>query len=70
MNRGEGESVSSGSVKEIIKRLIENEQGSEPLTDGAISAALAADGIRLSRRTVAKYREELKILKAGQRHRL
>ncbi len=70
LNRGEGESVSSGSVKEIIKRLIENEQGSEPLTDGAISAALAADGIRLSRRTVAKYREELKILKAGQRHRL
>ncbi len=70
LGSGEGESVSSGSVKEMIKRMIEEEAGSAPLTDGAVASELAAKGIRLSRRTVAKYREELKILKAGQRHRL
>ena len=70
LSGGAGESVSSGAVKEMIKRMIEGEQGKDPLTDGAVAVELAAKGVKLSRRTVAKYREEMKILKAGQRHRL
>ena len=70
LSSGAGESVSSGSVKQMIRIMIETEEGNAPLTDGAVASELAAKGIRLSRRTVAKYREEMKILAAGQRHRL
>jgi len=52
-----------------IRRMIEAEDSSHPLSDQEIADALAADGVALARRTVAKYRDELQILPARLRHR-
>ncbi|HEX9637184.1 MAG TPA: RNA polymerase factor sigma-54 [Acidobacteriota bacterium] len=56
-----GEEVSSLSVKEKIKRLIEAEQAQQPLSDAQIVEILSREGLTIARRTVAKYRDELKI---------
>jgi RNA polymerase sigma-54 factor len=53
------------SVKDIIKEMIQRE--SEPLTDRKICDLLSRRGIRIARRTVAKYRAELKILPSTMR---
>jgi RNA polymerase sigma-54 factor len=53
------------SVKDIIREMIENE--SEPLTDRKICDLLAKQGIRIARRTVAKYRAELNVLPSTMR---
>ncbi len=59
--RGGGESVSSLTVKDRIKRIIAAEDGKHPLSDAAIVKILKTEGLQIARRTVAKYREELKI---------
>jgi RNA polymerase sigma-54 factor len=60
--------TASLGVKDVIKQLIENEDRSRPFSDQEIVDKLRNDnGIRLARRTVAKYREELKILPARLR---
>jgi RNA polymerase sigma-54 factor len=56
-----GEDVSSLAVKNTIKSLIEAEDPAHPLSDARLSELLSRDGIRIARRTVAKYREELRI---------
>ena len=57
----EGE-ISTEKVKHLIKQLIEKENKTKPLSDEAISRILRKDfGIKIARRTVAKYREELNI---------
>jgi RNA polymerase sigma-54 factor len=56
-----GEEVSSLSVKEKIKRLIESESSQQPLSDAQIVEILSREGLTIARRTVAKYRDELKI---------
>jgi RNA polymerase sigma-54 factor len=56
-----GEEVSSLSVKDKIKKLIENEHVQHPLSDAQIVEILAREGLTIARRTVAKYRDELKI---------
>jgi RNA polymerase sigma-54 factor len=53
------------SVKDIIREMIENE--TEPLTDRKICDLLAKQGIRIARRTVAKYRAELNVLPSTMR---
>ena len=53
------------SVKDIMKEVIEKE--GKPLTDSEIVARLAATGIHIARRTVAKYRMQLAILPSGLR---
>jgi RNA polymerase sigma-54 factor len=53
--------VSSVSIKDKIKKMIEAEDASHPLSDSRIAELLGADGLPLARRTVAKYREELRI---------
>ncbi|MCD5397432.1 RNA polymerase factor sigma-54 [candidate division NPL-UPA2 bacterium] len=55
-------SLSSRSVKAKIKELIKAEDKQHPLSDGRIVKHLLAQGIHITRRTVAKYRESLKIL--------
>jgi len=64
-----GENVSSLVVKERIKKIIENEDSAKPLSDSAIMKVLQREGIRLARRTVAKYREELGLLSSDKRKR-
>jgi len=61
--------TASLGVKDQIKRMIEAEDPSHPLSDQDIAERLAAEGIALARRTVAKYRDELQILPARLRHR-
>ncbi|MDD5729703.1 MAG: RNA polymerase factor sigma-54 [Candidatus Omnitrophica bacterium] len=59
----EGPSLSSTHVKRIIKELIDGEDKKHPLSDQDIlKILLKENGLTLARRTVAKYREELKIL--------
>lgn len=56
-----GEEVSSLRVKERIKKLVENEDRKNPLSDIEIESILARENFRIARRTVAKYRKQLKI---------
>ena len=63
----EGDSISSRSVKDRISKIIEAENPVKPLSDQAISNLLAKGDIKIARRTVAKYREELGILPTNLR---
>ncbi|HEX6624457.1 MAG TPA: RNA polymerase factor sigma-54 [Pyrinomonadaceae bacterium] len=63
----EGEEVSTRIIKLKIKKLIEEEDSHNPITDDQIVKILARDGIKLSRRTVAKYRDQMSI--PGSRER-
>lgn len=56
-----GEDVSSLAVKGKIRSLVEAEDSAHPLSDARLAELLLRDGIRIARRTVAKYREELRI---------
>ena len=54
-------------LKRKVKKLIEEEDPAKPLTDEQITALLQAEGIEVTRRTVAKYREDMKIPSTHQR---
>jgi len=62
-----GEMASSTSVKEIIKDIVEKEDHKKPLSDQDIGKALGQKGIKIARRTIAKYREELNIPPSNKR---
>ncbi len=62
-----GESVSSVTIKQRIKKIIEQEDPRRPLSDSKIVSILQREGLILARRTIAKYREELKISTSNQR---
>jgi RNA polymerase sigma-54 factor len=62
-----GEAVSSVTVKQRIKKIIEEEDPKRPLSDSKIVAILQREGLELARRTIAKYREELRISTSNQR---
>jgi RNA polymerase sigma-54 factor len=65
------EDIASESVKQAIKKLIEEEDKSNPVSDQAIVEMLEKnEGIKIARRTVAKYREMLGILASSKRKRL
>jgi len=63
----EGEDISSKAIKERIERLVQDEDGSKPLSDQKIADHLQEDGYEIARRTVAKYRDQLGILPARYR---
>lgn len=65
-----GENVSSLVVKERIRKVIEAEDPARPLSDSKIMRTLQREGIRLARRTVAKYREELFIPSSDKRKKV
>ena len=54
-------------VKRRVKKMIEEENTARPLTDEQITARLQSEGIDVTRRTVAKYREDMKIPSTHQR---
>ena len=62
-----GESVSSVTIKQRIRKIIEAEDAKRPLSDSKIVSILQKEGLMLARRTIAKYREELKIPTSNQR---
>jgi len=68
--RSDGDDLASEAVKLKIKQLIESEDPKCPLSDQRIVELLAAQNIEIARRTVAKYREQLKILSSSKRRRV
>jgi RNA polymerase sigma-54 factor len=62
-----GENVSSIAIKQRIRKIIEAEDQRRPLSDSKIMNILQKEGLVLARRTIAKYREELKIPTSNQR---
>lgn len=65
---GSGE-LSGAAVRAMVRQLIEREDARRPLADGTIAALLARRGVRVARRTVAKYREAMQIAPARLRRR-
>jgi RNA polymerase sigma-54 factor len=62
-----GTDVSNASVKDMIAEIFKGENPSRPLPDQEVVTMLAAKGITIARRTVAKYRDELHILPSNLR---
>src|SRR6476469_1455092 len=62
-----GDSVSSVTIKQRIKKIIEAEDQRRPFSDSKIMNILQKEGLALARRTIAKYREELKVPTSNQR---
>lgn len=71
IRRVANEDIASESVKQAIKKIIDEEDKRNPMSDQAIVKQLEADaGIKIARRTVAKYREMLGILSSSKRKKL
>ncbi len=66
----EGDAMSSVSVKDIIRKAVAAEEPRKPLTDQQLMMILEAKGVKIARRTIAKYRQELRIPPASRRKRL
>lgn len=69
LNSGAGK-ISSTSVKNTIRKIVVEEDSEKPLSDQRIVEILKSQGITVARRTIAKYRDELKILSQTQRRRI
>ncbi len=67
IQRTNGETMASESVKDRIRTLIDQEDSKSPLSDNTITKLLANANIKIARRTVAKYREMLRILPSSKR---
>jgi RNA polymerase sigma-54 factor len=67
VNGPEGSSTSLLILKRRVKKLIEEEDPARPLTDEQITRILQSQGIQVTRRTVAKYREDMRIPSTHQR---
>jgi RNA polymerase sigma-54 factor len=66
----EGEApLAAESIRERIRRLVKDEDPQKPLSDDAISKKLAEGNVQIARRTVAKYREQMKILPVKHRRK-
>jgi RNA polymerase sigma-54 factor len=71
IRRTADEDIASESVKQAIRKIIDDEEKANPLSDQQIVELLAKrDGIQIARRTVAKYREMLGILSSGKRKKV
>lgn len=66
----DGESLASESVKMKIKEIISKEDHKNPLSDQQLVELLKAEGIQIARRTIAKYRDVLKILPSSRRKKI
>jgi len=65
-----GGECSSTAIRALIKKLVAAEKPSKPLSDSKIAQLLAEQGIKVARRTIAKYRESLSIPPSNQRKSL
>ncbi|WP_334298236.1 RNA polymerase factor sigma-54 [Peptostreptococcus canis] len=63
----DGEVISTNSIKDEIKKIIENEDKRKPLSDSKIESILKTRGYDIARRTIAKYREEIGYLSSSMR---
>src|SRR3984885_2262818 len=67
VNGPEGGAMSLLTLKRLVKKMIEEEDSTKPLTDDQIAKKLDDNGIHVTRRTVAKYREDMRIPSTHQR---
>jgi RNA polymerase sigma-54 factor len=63
----DGEDVSSIAIRARIRKLIADETPARPLSDAQLAAVLAGEGVKVARRTVAKYREALGLASSSER---
>jgi RNA polymerase sigma-54 factor len=70
IRRSQGGSIASASVQEKIRQIIANEDSKKPYSDDKIARILKEDQIHIARRTVAKYREMLKVLPSNKRKQI
>ena len=70
VNTSAGGECSSTAIRALIKKLIAAEKTNKPLSDNKIAAILSDQGIKVARRTVAKYRESMSIPPSNERKRL
>lgn len=68
-SKDNGDSISNVMIKNMIEKLIGEEDKKKPLSDQDITYKLQAEGVNISRRTVAKYREEMGIKSSTGRRR-
>jgi RNA polymerase sigma-54 factor len=68
--RTPGAVVSSEAVRSLIRRLVDGENAAQPLSDDRLVDLLKREGIEIARRTVAKYREGMRIPSSAERRRL
>ena len=65
----DGDDLAAETIRQRVKNMIKNENLEKPLTDNAISKLLAEEDVRIARRTVAKYREQMGILPVKHRRK-
>ncbi|MBC8519144.1 MAG: RNA polymerase factor sigma-54 [Gammaproteobacteria bacterium] len=70
LNTADGDGTSATAVRAIIRQIVDNEDSSKPISDNRITILLAEKGIKVARRTVAKYRDILSIPPSNERKRL
>ena len=70
LSTSHGGEASSTAIRALIKKLIGAETPKKPLSDSKISSLLSEQGIKIARRTVAKYREAMTIPPSNERKRL
>jgi RNA polymerase sigma-54 factor len=70
INRLDGEFVASASVKEKIRQIVQSEDPAKPYSDRMMVDILKESNIDVARRTVAKYREMLRVLPSNKRKRI
>lgn len=70
LNTSNGEECSSTAIRALIRRLVAEEKPGKPLSDHKIAELLSERGIKVARRTVAKYRETMSIPPSSERKRL
>ena len=61
LNSDKGVAISSTAIQELIKRIIQEESAVKPISDSKIAKLLSDQGYEIARRTVAKYREAMRI---------
>jgi RNA polymerase sigma-54 factor len=70
IGRFEGDAIASESVKEKIRKIIDHEDATRPLSDQRIAEMLKSANIDIARRTVTKYRESMNILSSTKRRQV
>lgn len=70
VSTADGGTCSAVAIRSLIKKLLDNESPTKPISDSKIAEILAKQGINVARRTVAKYRESMNIPPSSQRKSL
>ena len=70
IRRIDGDAIASASVQDKIRQIIENEDQKKPFSDDKIAKILKASNINIARRTVAKYREMMRVLPSNKRKQI